>query len=513
MSYFEDRAIEDKKRSITLSERYIKTNLKKSYKNALNEIDKDLEKVFKKFADKEKISMREATKLLSKKEGLNELEKISKELLNLKNEMELKKDSLDPSVLSVMKESIRQTEGKLSTLSKKGYVSHLELLKMNIEKNVLKLQNENQINIYDHLENQYMDGYFKGVFNVSKDIGFSFDFAKPDEETVRLSITNKWSGENYSKRLYKNTKSLAADLKGTITNGIIKGESVSKMSKSLKEKAGISHYRARVLVRTESAYIHEQATFDTYKECGIEKYRYLATLDRRTSEICQNLDGRVFDISEKEIGVNYPPMHPNCRSTTVAETSGTSKRLARGANGKNYEVPGNMTYKEWYNNLSEDEKGKMKLLNKKDRNAKADKAKYKEYKKVLGKDMPSLARFKDLKYNNAEEYGLIKKSINDIKNAKLSISDGQFGKKFGKHGMEYVPSLKAPGATEIYREKIYEVRKFYEVRKIGEFKGQDEEVVYYQKGEDLLLTQKNGEFVSLFKGGNENARFKNAREF
>ena len=172
-----------------------------------------------------------------------------------------------------------------------------------------------------------------------------------------------------------------------------------------------------------------------------------------------------------------------------------------------------MTYKDWYNKSSENEKGKMKLLNKKDRNATKDKAEYEKYKQVLGKDMPSLARFKDLKYNEDREYELIKETIDNIKNAKLNITDGQFGKKFGKHGIEYVSSLKDPNAAKIYREKMYEVRKFYEVRKIGEFKGQTEAVLYYQKGEDLLLTKKDGEFVSLFRGGNENARFKNAREF
>lgn len=74
-------------------------------------------------------------------------------------------------------------------------------------------------------------------------------------------------------------------------------------------------------------------------------------------------------------------------------------------------------------------------------------------------------------------------------------------------------SLKDSDATKIYREKIYEVRKFYEVRKIDKFKGQDREVVYYKIGDALLLTKKIGEFVSLFRGGNQNARFKNARKF
>ena len=121
--------------------------------------------------------------------------------------------------------------------------------------------------------------------------------------------------------------------------------------------------------------------------------------------------------------------------------------------------------------------------------------------------MLSLARFKDLKYNNVKIYELIKESIDNIKNTRFNITDRRFGKKFGKYGIEYVSSLKDLDATKIYIEKIHEVRK------MGKFKGEDREVVYYQRGYALLLTKKRGEFVSLFRGGNQNARFKNAREF
>ena len=43
------------------------------------------------------------------------------------------------------------------------------------------------------------------------------------------------------------------------------------------------------------------------------KYQYVATLDSRTSAICQRLDGQMFEYNK---GV-LPPQHFNCRSTTV----------------------------------------------------------------------------------------------------------------------------------------------------------------------------------------------------
>ena len=87
-------------------------------------------------------------------------------------------------------------------------------------------------------------------------------------------------------------------------------------------------------------------------------YVFVATLDNRTSQICQELDGKKFKLSEAEEGVNYPPMHPYCRSTVRAYISDDVekdlKRRARDENGKNTVVD-NMSYSEWANkNVQED---------------------------------------------------------------------------------------------------------------------------------------------------------------
>ena len=102
-------------------------------------------------------------------------------------------------------------------------------------------------------------------------------------------------------------------------------------------------------MRTEITNTYNQATLQGYKESGIVKqYEYLATLDLRTSAICADLDNDVFDIDKAVVGLNYPPMHPNCRSTTVAKFDDeVSTRRARAEDGTTYTVPSNMSYKEW----------------------------------------------------------------------------------------------------------------------------------------------------------------------
>ncbi len=97
----------------------------------------------------------------------------------------------------------------------------------------------------------------------------------------------------------------------------------------------------------------EQGTLAAYKEDGVEKYKILATLDSKTSEICRDEDGRVYLISEWNTGINAPPYHPFCRTTTVPfyddEDYSDDTRAARDpVTGKTYKVPADMRYRHWH---------------------------------------------------------------------------------------------------------------------------------------------------------------------
>jgi hypothetical protein len=101
---------------------------------------------------------------------------------------------------------------------------------------------------------------------------------------------------------------------------------------------------------TEGAYFATVAQGEVFKSLDVEEYEIVATLDSRTSEICQDLDGKHFSMSQFEAGVTAPPFHPWCRTATCpyfADEDGAGERFARGADGKGYYVPANMKYKEW----------------------------------------------------------------------------------------------------------------------------------------------------------------------
>ena len=103
-------------------------------------------------------------------------------------------------------------------------------------------------------------------------------------------------------------------------------------------------------MRTETNYFHNSAEIESYQSMGFEYFEFLATLDSRTSDMCAEMDGKRFKVSEGVPGYNIPPLHPNCRSTIVPYFKNyepDNTRLARdpetGRNIRTY----NLSYDEW----------------------------------------------------------------------------------------------------------------------------------------------------------------------
>ena len=101
------------------------------------------------------------------------------------------------------------------------------------------------------------------------------------------------------------------------------------------------------IVRTAVQHVASTSREATWKANSdiIEEYQWLSTLDSRTSEQCRSLDGRVFKIGEGP----RPPIHPNCRSTTIAVLKGKLKVLSQGRTRASADGPvdASLTYYEW----------------------------------------------------------------------------------------------------------------------------------------------------------------------
>ena len=428
--YWEKRALRDKKFATNRTEDYIKNKLSKAYSEVSKELEEEIKALYEKLDKSKSLLAQSNEKLLTSTKA----SKI-KELLNKLNEEKAKltNANLPKEVSDTIEKNIKLIEESLRMKSKSGYITHLEMMQERVNSLALSVANESQINMYDYLAKEYTDDYFRGVFRVQQGMGFGKDFISPNPKIIQNVIMRSYAGSSFSKRIWKDANKLGNTLKDTLTKGFIRGDSIDTMTKRLLERVDVSKSHAKMLIRTESARVCEEATKDAYKECGIEQYIYLATLDRKTSLICQELDMKSFLLKDAKIGENYPPMHPNCRSTTMADTK-PLKRIARGADGKNYEVDGNLSYKEWYDGLSKDEQGRMSLENKKDANRKRDREEYNELKKYVQKRKMSFNDFLNIKYNDDKtKYNEMKVIIPTIENFKERLKNGEVNLKVQKN--------------------------------------------------------------------------------
>ena len=193
----------------------------------------------------------------------------------------------------------------------------------------------------------------KAIYDTQMGTGYDFAFSNLDDNLVKSVLSERWSGKNYSQRIWGNTDILAQSVSEIVGGALLSGQSYAKTSRQIRERFDVGKYYADRLVRTECNHFHNQADAMAYEEMDVDKYVFLAVLDTRTSEICQRYDNKVIDLKDKQEGVNFPPLHPNCRSTTRAymgeEIEKTLKRRARNPITGENEIIDNMSYKDWYN--------------------------------------------------------------------------------------------------------------------------------------------------------------------
>ena len=231
-------------------------------------------------------------------------------------------------------------------------ITRIEELNRDINRQSRELYKTENRHVTSALRNVAEDSYYHEIFSIQKGTGLGFSFSKFPRQDVDRILRANWSGGNYSHRIWNDVSGMTARLKNELLVSMLSGRSNEKTARIFQEQFGVNAYCARRLVRTESAYVANAAQKSAYSEAGIDRYRFVATLDSRTCECCAALDGKVFDLAKAKPGTNYPPMHPFCRSTTIAdfgveELKGLERR-AKDKDGNTVKVPAGMSYEEWH---------------------------------------------------------------------------------------------------------------------------------------------------------------------
>lgn len=284
--------------------------------------------------------------------------------LNPKKALELIKGEEFRVWRMTMKEyldQIKATEDKallleLNTLAMRSRINRLEALQAEILAQSAIIASKEEEVIGSFLSDSIEDSYYKNVYDEYKDknpevlelmdrhkVGIS-------RNQVKKVLELPWSGANYSANIWINSYFIAKRAQAMVAKNIVAGRSIENLSRDFAKIYGRQYYsNAKRLIRTETAYVKGQADVLTYKKIKVEEYELLATLDNRTSSICQEKDGQHFPVDKIQVGINYPPFHPNCRTTTIKyrEDYGDRTRLAKDKHGNNIKVPLGMKYEDW----------------------------------------------------------------------------------------------------------------------------------------------------------------------
>ena len=370
--------------------------LEKQYRQAQRQIEGQIQAWYGRFASNNGVTIQEARKMLTNKELA-----------------ELKWD-INQYIQYGEENAINGTWVKqLENASARFHISRLEALKLQTQQS-LEVMFGNQLDSIDGaMRNIYKSGYYHTAFEIQKGVGVGWDFSTLDDKQIAKVINKPWAvdGKNFSERIWGNHQKLVNELNQTLTQNIMLGKDPQKAIDAIAKKMNSSKKNAGKLVMTEKAFFSSAAQKDCFAELDVEQFEIVATLDSHTSEICQEMDGKHFEISKWEVGVNAPPFHPWCRSTTVPyfddEFDAVGERAARGADGKTYYIPADMKYKDW----------KQKFV--KDSISDDTKKNYVKYQQVLGDNSPSIEEFAKIQYNE-DDWKAFKAYTSSIKSGELT---------------------------------------------------------------------------------------------
>ncbi len=288
-SYWHER-LYDKMHSLQKAEDKVVRDINKAYNRAFNEINRELNDFFVQYASDNHITLQQAQMILTPIESREYRQRIEE----LKRAYEATRDE---NILS-----------EIAQLSSRKEVTRFQALLDSISAKLIEVSNNVQITLEDYLNGAYTRGYDDSLENMQ--INKTVINHRSVEEVIRYP----YAGAMFSDRIWRNKRQLLNWINDDLTKGIIRGDSIQKMGKSLRDRCHVAKYQSERLVRTESCNAYTQGTLHGYEDSKVvDAYEVMDTADERECSSCKKHGGSVVALSDAKPGDNIPPFHPNCR--------------------------------------------------------------------------------------------------------------------------------------------------------------------------------------------------------
>lgn len=282
--YWRDREEKNRKKVIKNEKEYVK-QIKEIYQDMLDEIEKEINGFYARYARKEGISMSDARKKVSKTD-IEKYERLAKKYVKEKNFSKRANEQM-----------------RLYNLTMK--VNRLELLKAQIS-----LYMVSGFDDIDKYFNEFLtDEAINEIRRAAGVMGQSVteDIAERAKNIVDASFKNA----TFSERIWMYQDMLRDELNSLLQSAIIQGQNPNKLAKHLSRRFDVSMSNAQTLMITEVARVQTDVNASCMNESGFEEYEFIA--EPTACPICRAIDGKHYKVSKMVVASNAPPMHPNCR--------------------------------------------------------------------------------------------------------------------------------------------------------------------------------------------------------
>ena len=287
-TYWKNREAEQRKHNIRDEAEYQK-HIHEIYQNMIDEIEKEINGFYGKYAKKEGITMAEAKKRAAKAD----IEVLGRKAARYVRDKDFSQQANE--------------EMRLYNMTMK--VNRLELLKAQIGLEMVAGFDELQKYYEEKLTDRTSAEFERQAGILGKTI-------KSNAKAANAIVNASFHNATFSDRIWMYQDMLKNELSSLLQTGLIQGQHPRKLATHLRKRFGVSRSNAERLMITEMARVQTEAQKQSFERNGFEEYTFLAL--GTACPICRALDGKHFKVKKMMPGTNAPPMHPRCRCSVAA---------------------------------------------------------------------------------------------------------------------------------------------------------------------------------------------------
>lgn len=188
-----------------------------------------------------------------------------------------------------------------------------------ITKELTKLGTTETLLFTQGLSNIYTDQFLRQVYELGQSIPVKANFNRLNPALIKKTLDYPWSGAMFSDRLWNDKETLGRNLRTGLTQSMILGESIPKMTERINKGFDTAKYNAERIARTETKRVTYCAHNDAYEDMGVEELEYRCANggDSRTCDTCREDNGKHYKRGKEPT----LPRHPNCRCVYIPVVS------------------------------------------------------------------------------------------------------------------------------------------------------------------------------------------------